>query len=91
MDYRKGMLSRFIKRRKTIYIPDIFIQTLLTTLIDENPIQVLKRVVVQYGCTFGMMMGSHKILLQNTGGSLYIFPVYPLVSSIVVARRRRTS
>lgn len=55
MDYRKGMLSRFIKRRKTIYIPDIFIQTLLTTLIDENPIQVLKRVVVQYGCTFGIL------------------------------------
>ena len=58
---------------------------------EPNPsTETSSRAVWMY-LRYTMMMGSHKILLQNTGGSLYIFPVYPLVSSIVVARRRRTS
>ena len=58
---------------------------------EPNPsTETSSRAVWMY-LRYTTMMGSHKILLQNTGGSLYIFPVYPLVNSIVVARRRRTS
>ena len=79
------MLPRFAKRSETVHIPDIFIQALFAILIDALPIQVLKRVVMQYGGTvrilrFQTLFADYsKISMTHHVYSLSVYPQIALL------------